>query len=194
MKTHLKNLPDTQLQDLMAQGNRHAFDVLFNRYWKRLFAYAYKIFNQADVCEDIVQEIFITLWNNAGTNTILNLEAYLLKAVKYRIANHIRSIRFEKEQLDVIENFGAPAATINDIEYKELQETLMERVQHFPPKCREVFMLSRFENFSNAEIAHKLNISVHTVEKHITHALRLLRGNFGTWHITFIVISLFLQC
>ncbi|KOS05505.1 RNA polymerase subunit sigma [Flavobacterium akiainvivens] len=192
MKTHVKDLPDIELQKRMQQGDRHAFDVLFHRYWKRLFAYAYKIFNEAEVCEDIVQELFISLWNNAPQSNILNLEAYLLRAVKYRIANHIRSLKFERAQLDIIENIGAPTATVDDIEYKQLEANLMEKVQQFPPKCREVFMLSRFENCSNAEIAQRLNISVHTVEKHITHALRLLKNNIGTWNITFIVMGLFL--
>lgn len=192
MKSRFLKLSDQELQMLVSKGNEHAFEVIFNRYWKRLYTYAYKIYKTEEICEDIVQEIFISYWNNAPQAQILNLEAYLLKSVKYKIANHIRSLKFENEHLDALNSLPAPPKTVNDIEYKELEGALLEEINKLSPKCREVFILSRIESLSNTEIAQRLNLSIHTVEKHISNALKQLRSNPNFWQYQIIVILMFL--
>ena len=94
MERDLLKMPDEELQKLIFEGNDAAFSIIFNRYWKRLYAYALKIYKDEAVCEDIVQEIFISFWKNASSTVILNLEAYLFRAVKYKIANQIRNLKF----------------------------------------------------------------------------------------------------
>ncbi|MFV5691419.1 RNA polymerase sigma-70 factor [Flavobacterium sp. LT1R49] len=180
MKIDFKSMSDGELQNLLQKGNRFAFEVIFNRYWKRLYTYAYNIFKEEEVCEDIVQEIFISLWKNIETATILNLESYLFRAVKYKIANHIRDLKFTKEHIDVLEYIGSSTNTINDIEYKDFEREIMSHVDELSPKCKEVFMMSRFEDYSNLEIATKLNLSIYTVEKHISNALKNLRSTISS--------------
>ncbi|GEC71369.1 DNA-directed RNA polymerase sigma-70 factor [Flavobacterium flevense] len=180
MKKDLKSMSDEELQFQLKKGNNLAFDVIFDRYWKRLYTYAYNIFKEEEVCEDIVQEIFISFWKNIETATILHLESYLFRAVKYKIANHIRDLKFTQEHLDVLEFTGTSANTINDIEYKDFEKEIMMRVNELSPKCREVFLMSRFEEYSNQEIASKLNLSIHTVEKHISNALKVLRSTISS--------------
>lgn len=170
-------MSDEELQKLIFQKNEEAFAVVFNRYWKKLYSYAFKIYKEEAVCEDIVQEIFISFWKNSGNTVILNLEAYLFRAVKFQIAKHIRDLKFEKEHLDVLEGIPAFNYSINDIEYVELEKGIMNQINQLTPKCREVFLLSRLDHFTNAEIADKLNLSIHTVEKHISNALKELRGH-----------------
>ncbi|MBF4516996.1 RNA polymerase sigma-70 factor [Flavobacterium sp. ANB] len=177
MENYLLKMSDDELQKLISQENQEAFAIIFNRYWKRLYTYAFKIYKDEAVCEDIVQEIFISLWKNSGNTVILNLEAYLLRAVKYKIANQIRNLKFDKEQLDVLESIPAPHFTINDIEYIEFEKGIMDQINQLTPKCREVFLLSRVDHFTNAEIAEKLSLSIHTIEKHISNALKQLRLN-----------------
>lgn len=191
MKSRFLKLSDQELQVLVSKGNEHAFEVIFNRYWKRLYSYAFKIYRSEEICEDIVQELFISYWNNAAQAQILNLEAYLLKSVKYKIANHIRSLKFEKEHLDVVDALHAPLKTVNDIEYKELEGALLDEINKLSPKCRDVFVLSRIESLSNSEIAQRLNLSIHTVEKHISNALKQLRSNPNFWQYQLIVILMF---
>lgn len=193
MKSSLSNLTDDELLKLVSKGNQNAFGVIFDKYWKRLFNYAYKIYREEEVCEDIIQEIFISLWNNSQQTTILNLEAYLLRAVKYRIANHIRSLKFTKDHLDVIEAIAVPEKTVNDLEYKEFETGIMQRIENLSPKCKEVFILSRIEYLSNSEIAARLNLSIHTVEKHISNALKELRSGMNSWQYYVIAISCFLN-
>jgi len=192
MKSRLFNLSDEELQKLISLRNEMAFEVIFDRYWKRLYSYSYKIYREEEVCEDIVQEIFISLWNNAENATILNLEAYLLRAVKYKIANHIRNLKFTKEHLDILDGIANPGKSINDIEYVEFEKGIMQHVERLSPKCREVFTLSRFEHLSNSEIAARLGLSKLTVEKHISNALKELRSHLSSWQYHVIVILMFL--
>ncbi|HEX8545941.1 MAG TPA: RNA polymerase sigma-70 factor, partial [Cytophagaceae bacterium] len=173
-------------------GNQMAFEVIFNRYWKRLYTYAFKIYKEEEICEDIVQEIFINFWKNASTSIILNLEAYLFRAVKYKISNYIRDIKFEQEHLDGLEGIAVPCKTVDDIEYKEFEKNLINKVQKLSPKCREVFILSRFENYSNSEIAKQMELSIHTVEKHISNALKELRSHLNVYQLPMIIIATFL--
>lgn len=188
MKNKLLKLSDEELQTLVSNGNENAFGIIFDRYWKRLYSYAYKIYREEEVCEDIIQEIFISLWNNSQNAVVLNLEAYLFKAVKYRIANHIRSLKFTKDHLDIIEAMAIPQKTVNDLEYKEFETGIMEKINRLSPKCREVFILSRIEYLSNPEIAARLNLSIYTVEKHISNALKELRSNLSVWQYHIIMI------
>lgn len=177
MKKYLLQMSDEELQKLIFQENDDAFAIIFNRYWKKLYAYAFKIYKDEEICEDIVQEIFISLWKNSGNTIILNLEAYLFRAVKYKIANHIRSLKFDREHVEVLETIPEPNNTVDSIEYIEFEKGIMNQISQLTPKCREVFLLSRIEHFSNAEISEKLSLSIHTVEKHISNALKQLRLN-----------------
>ena len=192
MRAKLKTYNDNELQQLVIKGDKFAFETLFDRYWKRLYSYAFKIYREEEVCEDIVQEIFISLWNTLPHTTILNLESYLIRAVKYKIANHIRSLKFTQEHLDILNNISVIPKTVNDLEYLELETNILQEIEKLTPKCKEVFLLSRFENFSNAEIASKLNLSQHTVEKHISNALKLLRNNIDTCQLVTIITAMFI--
>lgn len=180
MKTNFKSMTDAELQSWLQKGNRFAFEVVFDRYWKRLYTYAYTIFKEEEVCEDIVQEIFISFWKNIETATIFNLESYLFRAVKYKIANHIRDLKFTKEHTDVLEYISSSVNSVNDIEYKDFEKEIMTHINELSPKCKEVFIMSRFDEFSNHEIAQKLNLSIYTVEKHISNALKNLRSTISS--------------
>jgi len=182
MEKDLLKMPDEELQKLIFEGNDAAFSIIFNRYWKRLYLYAFKIYKDEAVCEDMIQEIFISLWKNASSTVILNLEAYLLRAVKYKIANQIRNLKFDRQHTKILESIPDPNLTLNDLEYVDFEKNINDQINKLTPKCREVFLLSRIDHFSNAEIAAKLNLSIHTVEKHISNALKQLRVNSSSYN------------
>jgi RNA polymerase sigma-70 factor (ECF subfamily) len=192
MKTTLSNLCDSELQQHVKEGSNQAFEVIFDRYWKRLFAYAFKIYNDEKIAEDIVQEIFISLWEKSNEANILNLEAYLIKSVKYKIANHIRDLKFTPVLIEILHNMPNTFKTEKDLEYKEFEKDIFDEIKKLPPKCQEVFMLSRFEDYSSAEIAEQLGISVRTVEKHISNALKHLKATIGVYHLAILVTGMFL--
>lgn len=192
MKTKLSKLLDSELQQLVKEGNKPAFEAIFDRYWKRLFGYAFRIYKDEKICEDIVQEIFISLWEKSNDANILNLEAYLIRSVKYKIANHIRDLKFSPVHLEILQNIPTTVRTENDLEFEEFEKEIFYEIKKLPLKCQRVFRLSRFENYSNAEIAEELDISVRTVEKHISNALKFLKSTIGTHHLAILIIGMFL--
>ncbi len=179
---------DTALLKLIASGDRKAFTVLFHRHWEDLFRSAFFISRDREMSMDIIQEVFVWLWENREKWTITNTHSYLQAAVKYKIANEIRK---GKLRAVAFENWKEKANTeqfsINrDLEVQELRRVIRDFTGQLPPRCQEIFRLSRFEHLSNREIADRLNISEKTVENQITIALGRLRRHLG--HLAFWVL------
>lgn len=194
MKTNLFDLSDTELQLRVRNKDSQAFEILFDRFWKRLYAFAMRIYKEEAICKDIVQEIFISFWEKSSKEPILNLEAYFLRAVKYRVANHIRDLKFDSIHIQVLENIPYPVETDKGLVYQEFENKILNEIEKLPPKCRMVFKMSRFDAFSNSEIAEKLSISERTVEKHLSDAVKFLRIRINTTQITILVTGMFFQC
>lgn len=182
-------MTDKQLCILLHQGDKKAFDILYERYWKRLFVYAYKIFEDQLICEDIVQEVFVRLWERSGELRIEELESYLFRATKYQALNAIRNMKRTTPYEDILPHLFVDISV--DLVYEEMEtsQIITNSVQALPEKCQEVFLLSREKELSNKEIASKLNISVRTVEAHLYKALKILKRNLG--QINFWIIAIF---
>lgn len=194
MKSPYSSLNDSQLQNLASKGDEEAFTVLFDRYWERLYCYAFRIFEDEKVCEDIVQELFIKLWERKNAPKILNLEGYFFRAVKYGIANHLRDLKSTSVHEEVLSQIPYNDNSSRKLEYQDFEKNILELINDLPPKCREVFHLSRFEHLSNPEISKKLNISIRTVETHISNAIKILKRKFPDYKVSLIIIPLLLEC
>ena len=194
MKTTLTHLSDTELLKRLQSHDQPAFEVLFDRYWKRLYSYAFKIYKKEAICEDIVQEIFISLWEKSNKSTILNLEAYLLRAVKYKVANHIRDLKFDSGHLEILQNIPHPSKTDKHLVYQEFEAEVFREIKKLPPRSQEVLIMSRLENYTNIEIALKLGLSVRTVEKHISDGLKLLKIKIDPYQFSIFITGMLLQC
>ncbi len=175
----LNALSDIELWALIACDNYRAFIVLFDRYWARLYKTSQKYIGDTNICEEIVHDLFLTLWNKRKELEIKNFKNYLTAATRYSIyarlqkEKHQRVIFMQPEEMEnsVYElNKG-----LDSIIYTELEHQVDEQLQALPARCREIFLLSRKENLSNTEIADKLKISKRTVENQITVALKHLR-------------------
>jgi RNA polymerase sigma-70 factor (family 1) len=168
---------DQELLILSAKDNPDAFDTLYFRYWEDMYKTAFAILKDADCCKDIIQDVFIWLWQHRHTLQILHLKSYLRAAIKFKVANYIRSgnVResFFKELASVQLPVHSPAE--DQVEFKQLKGIVLQAISDLPEKCREIFQLSRDEELSNREIAEKLHISVKTVENQMTIALRRVR-------------------
>ncbi|UCS95290.1 RNA polymerase sigma-70 factor [Echinicola marina] len=186
------SISDSKLLLRLKQGDNTAFQLIFDRYWKRLYAYAYSVYRDEGVCEDCVQEIFISLWQNNNNTTILHLESYLFKAIKYKLSAHIKKLRFDFVHEETLKNLGNQESERTNMEYLELEEAITANINQLPGKCHEVFVLSRLKNKTNSEIAQELNISKRTVESHISNALKLLRNRLQetSYFILFIILRL----
>lgn len=168
-------MTDTYLCKRLLKEDRKAFDAIYEKYWKRLFYYAYRIFENKEVCEDVVQEVFVKLWSRATENEIHHLEAYLFKATKYQISNTIRNLKKTTPLDDILPNLSLEIPIDKAYELKETTVLIHRSVERLPDKCKEVYILSREQNLSNKHIALQMNISVRTVEAHLYKALKFIR-------------------
>jgi RNA polymerase sigma-70 factor (family 1) len=167
--------PDAKLLDLLKLNDRKAFDMLYKKYSAKLYYAAYNLFRDRDVCEDLVQELFIDLWTKRNQLNINSLEWYLKVAIKNRVLMYLRT---KKVTLDVsvIELLTEKYSADSQLLQRDISRVLDNNVALLPKKCREIFTLSRKDYLSNKEIASRLNISIKTVENQITIALRYLRS------------------
>jgi RNA polymerase sigma-70 factor (ECF subfamily) len=147
---------------------------LFNQYYSPLCNYATKIISDSTIAEDIVQDLFIQLWENEKLENIENTERFLLRATKYKCIDYLRTKRINIEIS--LENLPEIIYTKDkDINEEDIEPLLHYYTSKLPPKTREVFLLSRKSGLTYKEIANDLNISVKTVENQMSRALRIMR-------------------
>lgn len=166
-----QSLSDEQLLALMGSGDHAAFTAIYHRYWERLFATAaHKVKDLAEA-EDIVEQLFISIWNRREVLEVTSsLGGYLAVAVKYRVLKSLdrdfRARRFSDDAADEVMEI-ADHTTEQWLEFQEVRSRLEKLVSALPEKCRLVYTLSREEGLSQKQIAEKLDISENTVESHM---------------------------
>lgn len=177
MKIHADKKEDCSDQDLhheMVSGNDSAFYILFERFWESTYSNVYKILKDEAQAKDVVQDIFINFWEKRHINEITNVGGYLYRAGKFGALKAMRDNKSHlHDDLESIEKTMISDPAGEDTE--ELQLQIDQSISELPEKCRQVFLLSREEQFSNREIAEKLGLSQRTVETHISNALKHLR-------------------
>lgn len=178
----LQTASDHQLLELIGKNDRQAFTELYNRYWDKLFTVAMHRLNDEHEAEEAVQEVFLSLWQRRNTLKLTHtINTYLSVAVKYRIINHLDKQYRKKQHIDNLATSlpQGEDSTSHWLSEKELRVQLEKGINQLPPKCKIVFLLSRDEQKTNAEIAAELNIAEKTVEAHMTKALSSLRQNLN---------------
>lgn len=179
------NSEDECMYNAIRKGNIKAFERFYLKYQPRLFAYGMGMLNDEDTTKDLVQETFISFFENREhILTNYAVTAYLFKIFQGKCNRHFRKKAIEtnfshlselKMQEIEIEYYSHDENILNSI-YIHDAETLYEKVvDKLPEKCREVFKLSRQENMKSSEIAVQLGISVRTVENQIYKAIRIMR-------------------
>ncbi|RZK51952.1 MAG: RNA polymerase sigma-70 factor [Pedobacter sp.] len=188
----VKILTDLDLLALIKKDDKKAFDIIYDRYWSKLYLSAYNILRNKEVVEDCLHEIFINLWIRRDIVEISNLNNYLLKSVRFQV---FKSIRDGKSRVDLFEEI-VDLNTLSNVEglinEKEINGRLDMSIDKLPPKCKEIFILSRKMNLSGKEIAHKLGISEKTVENQITIALKKIRPSLGEFMFWFCVTNFYI--
>ena len=170
-------MDDKELNKKLKHNDKNALKYLFDVYHEGLFRYALKIILNNEAAEEIVQDIFISIWRKRNESEIENFKYYLLKAVKFRCINYIKEqVRNAEKTEDYFLADNTEKNTPQHIlEGKELATTIEEAINRLPEKCRVIFTLSRNAELSYKEIAAELNISIKTVENQIGIALKKLR-------------------
>jgi len=154
----------------------HDFDSLFDLWNRRVYAYALKKTNSAYLAEEAVQRAFIKLWQHRGRNPDINVERQLFCIVRSTIIDLIRAEATQQKlkaaPITPMDHTVSPEEAFNA---KELSAMLRQAIDAMPEMRRKVFIMSRFENLSHKEIAHRLLISPKTAENHINLALKTLK-------------------
>jgi RNA polymerase sigma-70 factor (family 1) len=173
----MEQLPytDQELLTCIKCRDKKAFDVVYKKYWLRLHHVASRILEDEAITQDVIQDVFVSLWEKGCYKEIENLEAYLYQSVKYLCFMQLRSGAMNQKHLQRITSIMATNVIEEQFDLMELEVALKKGIETLPEKCKEVFYLSRFESLSNKKIAEQLNISPKTVENQITKAIRLLR-------------------
>jgi RNA polymerase sigma-70 factor (family 1) len=184
-------LTDEILVKRLKADDEVAFKEIYTRYWKHLFKDAYYRCNSKEAAKEIIQNLFLYIWEKRQSLAIANLSGYLQTAVKNRVINYIETILVQKKhQQYVVNNTTAQSAeTEKTVHYNELYLAFQKAVEALPAKTRDVFTMSRFEQLSIKEIAHRLNISEKTVEYHITSSLKVLRVSLKDYMVGCVAIG-----
>ncbi|PTS96411.1 RNA polymerase subunit sigma-70 [Pedobacter sp. HMWF019] len=167
---------------MLKSADKAAFTELFNRYNRLLYGHAYRRLKDKEEAQDIVQEVFSSLWAKKeilAFNT--NFGGYLYTAIRHKILNLLAHRQIESDYVDSLQNFLDTGSVLTDhlIREKQLKALIEKEIAALPPRMRLVFEMSRNQHLSHKAIAEELNITESTVTDQIKKALRILRPRLG---------------
>lgn len=162
----------------LRESNEVIFENVFKSYYSRLCNFANTIVCDSFEAEEMVQHTFLTIWENREVISIhTSLKSYLYRAVHNHCLNRVKHLKVRKAHSDFMKYQDEPVFdnASQHIISSELEQQINKAIQEMPQQCRTVFVLSRFENLTYAEIAEQMDISIKTVEKHMMKALKIMR-------------------
>jgi len=163
--------------DAIRAGDASTFQLIFNEYYPALTVFAQKFLNDPDQAKEIVQDMFVQLYEKREHLTIqTSLKSYLYQSVRNGCLNLIKQDKTHQKHHEEIKRSASGVDNWSDqMVDAELEKRIHIVISSLPPKCKEIFLLSRQEDLTNREISEKFNISIRTVENQITRALKTLR-------------------
>ena len=185
---------DVLLLELLKASDTDAFNAIYDRYSRPLLRYLLQKLKDIDTCNDLLQDIFISLWEKRAIVTInTSIKAYLYQAARYKIIDVYRNnTRFEGYLFQLSEFIEQEYSVVDKIDYRQKLSEVEQGINNLPEKMREIFILSRYEHKTNSDIAFQTNLSVQTVKNQISKALRLLRIRYMSADVVILVASLFI--
>ena len=177
MLPDLSKYQDAQLLQLLADNREPALKELYDRYWDSLFAKAFNFLHNEDAAKDCVQEVFIWLWGHRQSVRIENVNSYLHQATRFQALKALREEKAATGFEQRLAGLSDHILTSDALEFKELKTYLENLVNSLPEDQRLIFKLHREEALTYNQIAERLGISVKTVEKKMSLALRHLRAH-----------------
>ncbi len=171
----------------LKSGDSKAFELVFKNWYEPLVHFANEYIPDLDSSRNIIQNIFMHLWEkHEQVDPESNLRSYLYMATRNACISHLRHLRVEsayfekslKNSSDLQLNYEAlQQLDFEQVDLAKLEQIIQETIAGLPERCREVFTMSRFNEWKNKEIAEKLDISVKAVEANISRAIIKLREN-----------------
>lgn len=169
---------DTATLSMLQQGNEEVFESVFKQHFNNLHAYAFTILKDAVSAEEVVQSLFLKLWEKKDVlNIQTSLKSYLYRATYNDCMNILKHLQVRQRHQDHVSYFHDRTSenASSRLQENELKNELQKAINLLPEKCRTIFQMSRFEELKYQEIADQLDISIKTVENQMGKALKILR-------------------
>lgn len=166
----------------LKKGESKAYSFMVDTYHNKLCVYAFELSNDYDLAKDIVQNVFVNIWRiRLKLKDDFAVKSYLYRSVYNEFLNQERNrkllVRLDNKYIDVLNQ------VVEEDNHKSMERLMIvvkREIENLPPKCKRTFLLSKQEGLSNIEIAAHLNVSIKSVEAHITKAYAILRKKVGT--------------
>lgn len=171
---------DKDLISAITDRDRKVFEVFYKKYYKQLFAVAYRYVGNAQAAEEIVHDVFITIWNKADQlNIQYSMKSYLFRSVVNSALNVIKKEKTDAQQRTAYLSVHGAELEDDNQDHKDAEEAMLKglelALELLPERCRQVMYLSRFGKLKQKEIAEQMNISIKTVKNHLTYGFQKLR-------------------
>lgn len=188
---------NTELVKLLKKGDMSAFDVIYKKYSRRLYGFVFRYVKQESDTEEIVQEVFIKIWQSRDKiNVYSSFESFLFTIAHNATINLLKKRATEQKYLEHVKSLQQIEETYeiaDEIHYKELKQKFQGLLDELSPRQKEIFLMSREEGLSHKEIAEKLGISSNTVKNHLVATLSFLKKRLDNGLvISGLFVSLFL--
>ncbi|WP_316808950.1 RNA polymerase sigma-70 factor [Pedobacter agri] len=170
---------DSELSNSLIQGDRFAFNQIYLRYWRTLHQKACRILKNDAEAEDIIQEVFVSLWQRREEVKVVNLKAYLNQAVKFSVLKAIRENKVSDDFYDKLAKITVDLVCEDPLVFKEMGHLIQHLIDELPEDCRTIFNLSRIDNLTYKKIAFQLGISEKTVEKKMSLSLKSIKAGLS---------------
>lgn len=167
---------EKDLVEAIRVGDMRAFESLFRNFYPALVNYAGTLVRDRDEAEDIVQQLFVHIWDKRtelGIHT--SVRSFLFRSVYNASINRIRHVQIRREHAEQVQYQARASSSLQELEGKELSERIARSIEQLPEQCGKIFRMSRYESMKYQEIADALGLSVKTVENQMGKALKLLR-------------------
>jgi RNA polymerase sigma-70 factor (ECF subfamily) len=169
---------------LIQKDDKVAFYNIYERYSKRLYGFVLRYIKQKEDAEEIVQEVFVKIWESRNKiDAYLSFESFLFTIAYNTTISLLRKRTNENKYLEYLKSLQQPnnfPDLIDEIHFNELNDRVQSLLNELTPRQKEIFQLSREEGLTHDEIAKKLDISVNTVKKHMANTLTLLKTKIDT--------------
>ena len=183
---------DQKLIEELKMGSATAFDSLFAKYGKPLFGFIYSILRNIEESKEIVQDVFVKVWERRQSlNEYSSFKSFLFSIAYHQIISEFRKNASKEKYLEyrTLQSSEAPFTPDLVVEYQMLTERIDLIVEAMPPQRRMIFRMSRYEGLSHGEIASRLNLSVKTVENHMGLSLKTLRAELGDYMVIALLLA-----